>query len=111
LSAAPLTLVPAAPSPGDLADELGRLKASIDELEDEAKAVREKLIKCGLAEVEGKFFRATVTTAVSWRIQSAKVKLEMGSDWWDSRCKQTVSTTVRVAPRAAIVAAAIAAAA
>jgi hypothetical protein len=43
--------------------------------------------------------RATVSDAVRWTIDSARVKAEMGAAWWDARCRQTLVTTVAVKAR------------
>src|ERR1700687_3080717 len=83
-------------STGDLADELGRLAFEIAELEGRRKAFREEMIRRGVAEAEGAAFRATVSDAVRWTIDSAKVRAEMGESWWDARCRQSLVTTVAV---------------
>jgi len=57
---------------------LGQLSAEIAELEGRRQAFREELIRRGVSEVEGALFRATVSEAVRWTIDSAKVKAEMG---------------------------------
>src|SRR5262252_6119936 len=89
-------------SPSGLADELGALKAEIAVLEGREKALRDELLRRGLAEVEGELFAATITNAVRWTLDSKAVKAEMGAAWWDARCRQTLVTTVAVKPRAAV---------
>ena len=86
-------------STGDLADTLGTLSAEIAELEGRRLAFREELIRRGVSEVEGALFRATVSEAVRWKIDSAKVKAEMGEEWWSARCRQSLVTTVAVKAR------------
>jgi hypothetical protein len=84
---------------GDLADEIGKLCAEIADLEARRKGFREELIRRGVAEAEGALFRATVSEAVPWTIDSTKVKAEMGAPWWDARCRQSLVTTVAVKAR------------
>jgi hypothetical protein len=86
-------------SAGDLADELGNLSADIAELDARRKAYREELIRRGVPECEGALFRATVSNAVRWTIDSKTVKAEMGSAWWDAHCQQSLVTTVAVKAR------------
>jgi hypothetical protein len=86
-------------SVGDLADEIGKLCAEIADLEGRRKNFREELIRRGVAEAEGALFRATVSDAVRWTIDSALVKAEMGVAWWDARCRQSLVTTVAVKAR------------
>src|SRR3984893_7394425 len=83
-------------SPADLADQLGTLKAEIAALEDREKSVRDELIRRGGAEIEGAVYRATISDAVRWTIDSAKVRAEMGDAWWNARCRQSLVTTVAV---------------
>jgi ABC-type uncharacterized transport system substrate-binding protein len=59
----------------------------------------EELIRRGVAEAEGALFRAMVSEAVRWTIDSAKVKTEMGAAWWNARCRQSLVTTVAVKAR------------
>ena len=93
-------IIPVSPyhnrSPGDLADEIGKLCAEIADLEARRKVFREELIRRDVAEAEGALFRATVSEAVRWTVDSAKVKAEMGATWWNARCRQSLVTTVAV---------------
>jgi hypothetical protein len=77
-------------SVGDLADEIGKLCAEIADLEARRKVFREELIRRDVAEAEGALFRATVSEAVRWTIDSAEVKAEMGEAWWNARCRQSL---------------------
>src|ERR1700681_4350183 len=57
-------------SAGDLADQLGTLKAEIAALEDREKSLRDELIRRGGAEIEGTVYRATISGALDARCQS-----------------------------------------
>ncbi len=88
-------------SVGDLVDELGSLKAEIAELEAREKTLRDELVARGAGEVDGDLYRATVSEAVRWTLDSAKVKAEMGERWWTARCRRALVTTVSVKAHAA----------
>lgn len=88
-------------SVGDLADELGALKADIADLETRERSIRDELVARGIPEAEGALFRVTVSEAVRWTIDSKSVKAEMGDAWWTSRCRQAVVRTVAVKARGA----------
>ena len=85
---------------GDLADRLGSLRAEIADLEAREKALRDELIRRGVSEVEGGSFRASVSEAVRWSLDTKAVKAEMGAAWYDGRCRQSLVTTVAVKARA-----------
>jgi len=89
-------------SAGQLADQLGALKADIADLETREKQLRDELVRRGLSEVEGNLFRATISEAVRWTIETAKVKEEMGEAWWNARCRQGLVTTVAVKARSGV---------
>ena len=83
-------------STGDLADQLGTLKAEIAALEDREKSLRDELIRRGGAEIEGTVYRATISDAVRWTLDAKGVRSEMGDAWWNARCRQSLVTTVAV---------------
>jgi hypothetical protein len=86
-------------SAGDLVDQLGAIKAEIAEREAREKALRDELIRRGNGEVEGADYRATVTDAVRWTLDTKAVRAEMGDAWFNARCWQALVTTVAVKPR------------
>jgi hypothetical protein len=88
--------------PHDLADQLGALKAEIAELEAREKALRGELLRRGITQIEGAQYGAAVTNAVRWTLDTKAVKAEMGTAWWDARCRQTLVTTVTVKPRSGV---------
>jgi hypothetical protein len=59
---------------GDLADQLGALKAEIAALELREKALRDELIRRGVAEVEGSVYDAAITAAVRWTLDAKAVR-------------------------------------
>jgi hypothetical protein len=50
-------------------------------------------------EAEGAQYAAAVTQAVRWILDARAVRAEMGDNWWNQRCKQSLVTTVTVVPR------------
>ena len=89
-------------SAGDLADRLGTLKAEIAELEAREKALRDELIRRGVPEAIGSLYDATISATVRWTLDTKAVKAEMGSKWWDARCRQSLVTTVAMKARAVV---------
>ena len=81
---------------GDLADQLGSVKAEIAALEDREKSLRDELIRRGGADIEGAVYRATISDAVRWTLDAKGVKAEMGDAWWNERCRQSLVTSVAV---------------
>ena len=90
-------------STGDLVDELGALKARIADLEARGKLLRAALVDRRTACAEGAAYSATISEAVRWTLDSKAVRAEMGDGWYDTRCRQSVVTTVAVKPRPAVV--------
>ena len=88
-------------SAGDLADQLGAVKAEIAALEDREKNLRDELIRRGVSESQGAAFSAQITEAIRWTLNTQTVKSEMGQAWWDARCRQSAVTTVTIKPLAA----------
>jgi hypothetical protein len=83
-------------SAGDLADELGNVKAQIADLETREKALRDELIRRGESTIDGSAYTASITNAVRWTLDTKAVKSEMGLPWFDARCRQSLVTTVAV---------------
>src|SRR6266550_9128555 len=88
-------------SAGDLADQLGTLKAEIADLEARKRTIAGELIRRSDGEVEGSFYRATISDAVRWTLDAKAVRSEMGEPWWNARCRQALITTVAVKAPAA----------
>jgi hypothetical protein len=86
---------------GELADELGTVKAQIADLEVREKALRDELIRRDVSAIDGAVYSATIPQAVRWSLNTAALKAEMGTDWYDARCRQSLVTTVAVRALAA----------
>jgi len=87
---------------GDLADQLGTLKAEIADLEAREKTLRDELIRRGVPAIEGALFSAAITGAVRWTLDTKALKAEFGATWYDQHCRQSVVTTVAVKALAAV---------
>ena len=86
---------------GDIADELGTVKAQIADLETREKVLRDELIRRGNPTIEGAAYSASITAAVRWTLNTVAVKAEMGAGWYDAHCRQSLVTTVAVKALAA----------
>ncbi|HEX3862541.1 MAG TPA: hypothetical protein VHY35_12680 [Stellaceae bacterium] len=86
----------------DVVDQLGSLKTQIADLETREKALRDELVRRNVSEAAGAAFDATISAAVRWTLDTKAVKAELGSAWCDARCRQSMVTTVKVEPRAAV---------
>jgi hypothetical protein len=86
----------------NLVDQLGAVKAEIATLEAHEKAIRDELIRRAEREIEGAVYYATITDAVRWTLDAKAVRAEMGDDWWNVRCRQSLVTTVGVKARPAV---------
>jgi hypothetical protein len=84
---------------GEVADQLGTLKAEIADLEAREKALRNELLRRGGTMIEGAVFCAIVSEAVRWTLDAKVVRTEMGESWWTARCRQALITTVAVKAR------------
>ena len=54
------------------------------------------MIRRGDAEIEGTFYRATISDAVRWTLDAKTVRSDMAEPWWNGRCRQSLVTTVAV---------------
>ena len=88
-------------STGDLADQLGAVKAEIAALEEREKNLRHELIGRGVPEAQGSQFSACVQEGIRWSLNIPTVRSEMGETWFNARCRQSTVTTVTVKPLAA----------
>ncbi len=88
---------------GQIVDELGALKAQTSDLAKPEKALKGELIQRlnGFGVAEGALFRAAVSTAVSWVLDTQAIKVEMPEEWLKARTKKRESTTVRVSAQIA----------
>ncbi len=53
----------------------------------------------GFGVAEGALFRAAVSAAVSWVLDTQAIKVEMPEEWLKARTKKRASTTIRVSAR------------
>ena len=86
--------------PNTLADKIGQLTAQIEVLTKELDALKTEAKNSGLDEIVGQVFVVTVGNSVRASLDTAKVKKELGQQWYDDHCKLAEVTTVRVKPRA-----------
>ena len=82
-----------------LADQIGQLSAQIDVLTKELEALKKQAKDSGLDEIVGQVFVVTVGNSIRSSLDTAKVKQELGQQWYDDHCKLAEVTTVRVKVR------------
>ena len=90
---------PTSLSPGDLADELGEIKARVSELTEREAALKEAARGLGVDEFEGARFRVTVSRVTSKRLDMAKVRKKLGELWCKRNSNTTTTTKVNVVAR------------
>ena len=89
-------------SVGQIADELGTVKAQAADIAARESALKAELIARGVREAEGALFRATITEATKWTLDAARIRAELGEAWCTARSKVSTVTTLRVAARTGV---------
>ena len=89
---------------GQLADELGLVRAEIDTLQQRQSLVRDELIARDITEAEGERFTLKRVDATRWMLDSKRLKEEMGEDWYTAHCRVTPTTSLRTSVRKALAA-------
>ena len=84
---------------GDIADELGSVKAQSADLKAREDALKAELIGCGATVAEGALFRCTITEATRWTLDADRIRQDMGEAWCSARSKVSSVTTLRVSAR------------
>jgi hypothetical protein len=79
-------------STGELADQLGHVKAEAAEIKAREDALRGELIARGVSEAEGALFRATITEATRWTLDAARIREEMGGAGRSTYCNRPSQT-------------------
>jgi hypothetical protein len=84
---------------GELADQLGHVKAEAAEIKAREDALRAELIGRGITEAEGMLFRVTVTQGTRWVLDSERIKADLGELWTVAHSKVSTVVSVRVSAR------------
>ena len=84
---------------GELADQLGHVKAEAAEVKAREDALRAELISRGVESAEGWLFRVTVTQGTRWTLDAERIKAELGELWTVAHSKVSTVTTLRVTAR------------
>lgn len=82
-----------------LADQIGQLDAQIAVLTKQLEALKAEAKSSGLEEIVGNLFVVTVGKSIRASLETAKVKKEMGEQWYDDHCKLAEVTTLRIKVR------------
>src|SRR5690242_17350519 len=86
-------------SVGEIADQLGHVKAEAAEIKAREEALKAELVSRGVESAEGMLFRATVSQATRWTLDADRIKAEMGELWTVAHSKVSAVTTLRVTAR------------
>lgn len=79
-----------------LADEIGRLDALKKAIEAKLEAAKDRFKDRGLNAIAGDHYMIVRNEKVTWRLDTAAVKKEMGQKWYDQRCKQSLSVSALI---------------
>lgn len=82
-----------------LADQIGQLDAQIKVLTEQLETLKKQAKDSGLEEIVGQVFVVSIGNSVRASLDTAKVKKELGQQWYDDHCKLAEVTTVRVKVR------------
>ncbi len=78
-----------------IVDQIGAIAEEIKALQAARKALCAELESFPAGKLPGFRFVATLVDKVDWRLDTKAVKIEMGEPWYDKRCKQVTSRSVR----------------
>lgn len=78
-----------------IVDQIGALALEIKALQAARKALCAELENFPAGKLSGFRYVATLVDKVDWRLDTKAVKIEMGEPWYDKRCKQVTSRSVR----------------
>ncbi len=87
-----------------LADQIGQIDAQIKALSEQLEALKKQAKASGLDLIEGQIFVVSVDKSIRASLDSAKVKKELGQQWYDDHCNLAEVTTVRIKVRPAALA-------
>ena len=79
-----------------LADEIGRLDALKKAIEVKLEAAKDRFKARGMNAIAGDSYMIVRSEKVTWRLDTALVKKEMGQAWYDKRCKQSLSVSALI---------------
>lgn len=88
----------------NIADQIGQLDAQIKALTEQLNTLKEQAKASGLDQIEGQVFVVTISKDIKATLETAKVRQELGQQWYDDHCKLQEVTTLRVKPRPEILA-------
>ncbi len=80
-----------------IVDQIGAISEEIKGLTAARKDLIAELESFPAGKLPGFRFVATIVEKIDWRLDTKAVKAEMGEPWYDKRCKQVKSRSVRTA--------------
>lgn len=80
----------------NIADQIGQLDAQIKALTEQLNALKSDAKATGLDQIIGQTFIVTISKDIKATLETAKVREELGQQWYDDHCKLQEVTTLRV---------------
>lgn len=77
-------------------DQIGDVDAKIKSLKKTRGELVETIAGLDAGKHSGLSYVATIVEKIDWRLDTKALKEEMGEPWYNQRCKQALSRSVRV---------------
>lgn len=82
-----------------IADQIGQLDAQIKALTERLNTLKAEAKATGFDEIVGTVFVVSISKDIKATLETAKVRAEMGQQWYDDHCKLSEVSTLRVKTR------------
>lgn len=76
-------------------DQIGALDLEIKTLQAARKTLAGELSGLKHGPHDGLIYIATIVEKVDWRLDTKALKIEQGEAWYNARCKQALSRSIR----------------
>lgn len=88
----------------NIADQIGQLDAQIKAMTEQLNALKAEAKATGLDQIEGRVFVVSISKDIKATLETAKVRQELGQQWYDDHCKLQEVTTLRIKARPEVLA-------
>ena len=88
----------------NIADQIGQLDAQIKALTEQLNALKAQAKATGMDEIVGRVFVVSISKDIKATLETAKVRAELGQQWYDDHCKLQEVTTLRIKARPEVLA-------
>lgn len=76
-------------------DQIGAVDLEIKTLKAARAALVQEITGLKAGKHDGLVYIATIVEKIDWRLDTKALKVEQGEDWYNARCKQAMSRSVR----------------